>query len=257
VTHRSASPLVQIRPGRFLLKSSTTVVSAVADVPDVVDGAVCRVCEGPTPARFAVCYCCEVLVRQLQIPLVPIVAVTNYRIGDEMHRRLRGYKDAPVAEARHACAAQLAATLDAWLAVSGSRLRRRFGPGWDVVATVPSSHRPSGAPFDAVVSGVPALDGLHRPVLMRGPVSTGHLAAARRGFALGPGVDRDWLRHQTVLVVDDSVVTGARAQSAAAALRLGGARVAGVVAVGRVLAQEVGLHGTLRIPVPPSAARPA
>jgi predicted amidophosphoribosyltransferase len=201
---------------------------------------VCRVCEGPTPARFAVCYCCEVLVRQLQIPLVPIVAVTNYRIGDEMHRRLRGYKDAPVAEARHACAAQLAATLDAWLAVSGSRLRRRFGPGWDVVATVPSSHRPRGAPVDALVSRVRRLDRLHRPLLVRGPVATGHLVAARRGFELSREVDGDWLSDRRVLLFDDSIVTGARAQSAAAALRLGGARVAGVVAVGRAVEPGAG-----------------
>jgi adenine/guanine phosphoribosyltransferase-like PRPP-binding protein len=40
----------------------------------------------------------------------------------------------------------------------------------------------------------------------------------------------------TVLVVDDSVVTGARAQSAAAALRLAGAEVVGVVVLGRFLA---------------------
>jgi hypothetical protein len=218
---------------------------------------VCRVCQGPTRGRFALCYCCRVLVRQLQMPLVPMVAVADYRIGDALHRRLRGYKDAPVAEARRNCVAQLVSLLASWMDASGPQLRRRFGSGWDVVATVPSSHRPSGAPFDAVVSGVPALDGLHRPVLVRGPVPTGHLAAARRGFALGPGVDRDWLRHQTVLVVDDSVVTGARAQSAAAALRLGGARVAGVVAVGRVVAQEVVVHGGLQIPVPPFTARTA
>jgi hypothetical protein len=210
------------------------------------------------------------------MPLVPMVAVADYRVGDALHRRLRGYKDAPVAEARGTCVAQLVSLLDSWMDASRPRLRRRFGSGWDVVATVPSSHRPSGAPFDAVVSGVPALDALHRPVLVRGPAPTGHLAAARRGFALGPGVDRDWLRHQTVLVVDDSVVTGARAQSAAAALRLGGARVAGVVAVGRAMARQVRVNGGLRgrepdpgegssppgrgrlpIPIPPSKARTA
>ena len=214
-------------------------------------------CEGPTNARFAHCYCCRVLVRQLKMPLVPMVAVADYRIGDALHRRLRGYKDAPVAEARRTCIAQLGSLLDSWFEASGPRLHRRFGSGWDVVATVPSSHRPSGAPFDAVVSAVPALDGLHRPVLVRGPVPTGHLEADRRGFALDPEVDREWLRRQTVLVVDDSVVTGARAQSAAAALRLGGARVAGVVAVGRVVAQKVAGRVSPQRPVPPSTARTA
>jgi predicted amidophosphoribosyltransferase len=35
--------------------------------------------------------------------------------------------------------------------------------------------------------------------------------------------------------VDDTIITGARAQSAAAALRLHGAEVIGVLALGRVL----------------------
>jgi predicted amidophosphoribosyltransferase len=212
------------------------MASAVAEV------AVCRICEGPVHPPFVVCFCCEVLVRQLRAPLVPIVAVTNYRIGDEMHRRLRGYKDAPVAEARDTCTSQLAALFDSWLLSSWTRLRRRFGSRWDVVATVPSSRRPrSRAPVDAVVVRVPQLGRLHRPLLMRGPEATGHLVAARRAFELNPDVDRGWLRDQRVLVVDDSVITGARAQSAAAALRLGGARVVGVVAVGRVVTPDSGL----------------
>jgi hypothetical protein len=203
--------------------------SAIADV------VVCPICEGPRQTRFGVCYCCELLARQLRVPLVPIVAVANYRSGDGLHRRLRGYKDAPVAEARGACTTELASLVDTWMLAQGTRLREHFGSSWDVVATVPSSHRPAGAPVDAVVARVPQLDRLRRPLLLRGPESTDHLVAARRGFALRPGVDRGWLRNQRVLVVDDSVITGARAQSAATALRLDGVRVVGVVAIGRMV----------------------
>ena len=49
-------------------------------------------------------------------------------------------------------------------------------------------------------------------------------------------MDRAGLAGLPVLVFDDSVTTGARAQSAAAALRLAGARVVGILAVGRALA---------------------
>jgi len=195
----------------------------------------CRVCEGPTPWPFAVCFCCRALVRQLQMPLVPAVAMTECRVGDAMHRRLRGYKDAPVDEVRRRCAAQLGSLAARWLGADAARLRRRFGSAWDAVATVPSSRRPAGAPVDAVVSLVPQLDRLHRPLLVRGPAPTGHLVADRHGFALDRRVDRAWLRDRRVLVVEDSTITGARAQSAAAALRLGGARVVGVVAIGRVV----------------------
>jgi len=205
-------------------------------VPPATDVRACRVCDGPSRGPFAVCFCCRALVRQLRMPLVPVVAMTDYRVGDEMHRRLRGYKDAPVTEVRRRCTALLAAQAAGWLGADAARLRRRFGSAWDVVATVPSSRRPAGAPVDAVVSRVPQLGRLHRTLLVRGPAPTGHLVADRRGFALDGRVDRGWLRERRILVVEDSTITGARAQSAAAALRLAGARVVGVVAIGRVVA---------------------
>jgi predicted amidophosphoribosyltransferase len=62
--------------------------------------------------------------------------------------------------------------------------------------------------------------------------------ADRNGFALLPGVDRAGLDGLPVLVFDDSITTGARAQSAAATLRLAGARVVGNLAVGRALARD-------------------
>jgi adenine/guanine phosphoribosyltransferase-like PRPP-binding protein len=172
------------------------------------------------------------------MPLVPLTAVASFRVGDAMHRRLRGYKDAPVAEARAAYRERLAAMLDAWLA-AGRTPPPATGAGcWDTLVTVPSSSRPAGAPVEAVISAVPSLARLHRPLLVRGPEPTGHLRAARRGFSLRSGTDTDRLRTLTALVVDDSVVTGARAQSAAAALRLAGARVVGVVALGRLRADD-------------------
>jgi predicted amidophosphoribosyltransferase len=195
----------------------------------------CPVCGGATHAGFAVCYCCATLVRQLNTPLAPVVVVADYRLGDPMHRRLRGYKDAPVAEVRHRHLAELAAILDHWLAANRSGMRRRFGAPWELVATVPSSRRPAGAPADALVSRVTALAGCHAGLLVRGPEDTGHLKAARRGFVLSPTIDAGWLLDRRVLVVDDSIVTGARAQSAVAALRLAGARVVGVMAVGRMV----------------------
>jgi adenine/guanine phosphoribosyltransferase-like PRPP-binding protein len=200
------------------------------------DAEVCRVCGGVAPAGFAHCFCCATLVRQLRMGLVPVVAVAEYRVGDRLHRRLRGYKDAPVAEARETCATFLADLVGRWMAADPDRLCRRFDSGWDLVATVPSSGRPVGAPADALVRRVPPLAAGHRTLLVRGPEPTGHLRAARLGFELSPSVDRESFRSRRVLVFDDSIATGARAQSAAAALRRAGAEVIGVLAVGRVVA---------------------
>ena len=160
----------------------------------VFDVPACRVCGGAAHARFAHCFCCATVVRQLQMPLTPVVAVTEYRVGDRMHRRLRGYKDAPVAEVRQACTTDLAGMVGRWMAANRARLDRRFGSRWDLVATVPSSARPDGVPVDALVARVPDLAGRHRRLLVRGPEPTDHLRAARMGFELAPAVDREWLR---------------------------------------------------------------
>jgi predicted amidophosphoribosyltransferase len=161
-----------------------------------------------------------------------VVATAGFRPGDRLHRRLRGYKDAPTAEARAACADRLASMVGSWMADHPAHLRDRFGPGWEAVCPVPSSARP-GTPVDALVARVPELARCGRALLVRGPAPTGHLRADRRGFELAGSVDPGWLAGRRVLVFDDAVVTGARAQSAAAALRSAGARVVGVLAAGR------------------------
>ncbi len=199
------------------------------------NGVPCLVCGGPTHARFAVCFCCHTTVHQLRMPLAPVLAIAEYRTGDGLHRRLRGYKDAPVAEARHVYGAELAGLVRSWLAADPARLTHRFGTRWDVVATVPSTTRPGVAPTEVLVNQVPDLAPGHRRLLVRGPERTDHLLAARRGFEVPPEVDRSWLHSRRVLVFDDSVTTGSRAQSAVAALRMAGAHVVGVLAVGRAV----------------------
>jgi adenine/guanine phosphoribosyltransferase-like PRPP-binding protein len=182
------------------------------------------------------------------MPLTPVVAVADYWIGDDMHRHLRGYKDAPVGEARRAHVEQLTALIDDWLVRHRRRLSGRFGSGWDVVATVPSSCRPRGAPVDALVSGVVELRRRWLPLLIRGEEAIDHLIASRHGFEVEASVDRAWLRRRRVLVVDDTIITGARAQSAAATLRLSGAAVAGILVVGRGLAPVAGTAPGLCLP---------
>ncbi len=195
----------------------------------------CTVCERGVPGPVPVCYCCRVLVGQLRLPLVRLTAVVTYRLGDRTHRLLRGYKDAPETESRVACRGELASLVADWLASSGAGFVARGERAWTVVTGVPSTCRPGSAPVDRLIEAVPDLAPLHRPLLVRGTGVLDHLVADRSGFDVASGVDRVWLASQRVLVVEDSAVTGARAQSAAAALRLAGGRVAGVLAVGRAL----------------------
>src|SRR5271166_3575521 len=210
----------------------------------------CSVCGRPTRG-FARCFCCTTIVEQLGLPLVPVVAMTEYRIGDRMHGLLRGYKDAPSTEARAARIFALAALVELWLAANADAVRARFSGGWDLVTTVPSSRGRAGSPAEALVEAIPGLAELDRPLLVRGDEPLGHLVASRRGYVASPGIDRRALHARKVLVFDDTVTTGARAQSAAAALRECGARVAGILVVGRVLGveprQRVSLKGATEV----------
>ncbi len=198
----------------------------------------CASCDGPVRPGARRCYCCDRLVHALGLPLAPLAAACTYRVGDQAHRWLRAYKDAPSAALRDVTARALAERFGAWLAWAGEDLAERFGGRWAAVATVPST-RPGrcGAPVDALVGAVPALAGLPRVRLVRGPAAAGHLVADARAFVPAPGERRP---DGPVLVVDDTVTTGARAQSAVACLRAGGWRVTGAVAVGRALAPEAG-----------------
>jgi len=183
------------------------------------------------------------VAEQLGLPLVPLVALVEYRVGDRTHHRLRGYKDDPVHEVRAQCRRHLVDELSRSMAVRRRHLDRQLGT-WSVVTTVPSSCRPGPAPAERLVEGVPELASRHMRLLVSGPGSVGHLHAHRTGFALAPGVDRAGLAGLAVLVFDDTTTTGAAGQSAAAALRLAGAQVVGVLAMGRALTPESPLsHG--------------
>ena len=181
--------------------------------------------------------------------MVPTVVVHEYRVGDDGHRRLRGYKDAPTAEARRLHRRRVVDELATWIDGFGDRVDRRLG-AWTVVTPVPSTRRPGPAPAGALLDAVPALAARHLPLLARGTGALGHLTARRDGFAPAPGVDRAGLEELDVLVFDDSVTTGARSQSAAAALRLAGVDVVGILAVGRALPPEAGLVGRRAGPRP-------
>ena len=182
-------------------------------------------CRGPVSPDFARCYQCgrhDLLGRGLLADaVVPIsYAIRGTAFADDLWR----YKawPAPAAPAR----ASVLALLLAFLADHGACVWGHAGmlpPGF--LAVVPTgAGRPGPHPLLALIS----------PYL-RLPACTLAIRPGRQGrdldldrFRAGPipaGAD--------VLLVDDTWVTGASAQSAAAALKLAGARHVAVVVLGR------------------------
>lgn len=160
-----------------------------------------------------------------------------YMIPGGLHATLRCYKDGGAADDRRRHAAFVASLLARFLFDHGDCLRRGRAGGWDFITTVPSTGRPGPHPLERALGLVPWLAAQHRETLVRGTGMMGHNVACDTGFVANSDV-----RDARVLVVDDTFTTGARAQSAASALQLAGARVIAVVPIGRVIDPSHGEH---------------
>ena len=147
--------------------------------------------------------------------------------GEPLAEDLRRYKSERAAGAPEAVA-RLQELLAAFLRDEGDALWRAAGmpAGPSAVAVVPSGQGRLGAhPLTEIVRSCLAL-----PLI--------RLSIAPQVIHVR-GVDPDWLRvtgsvaGTDVLVVDDTWVSGGSAQSAAAALKLAGARRVAIVVLGR------------------------
>ena len=110
----------------------------------------------------------------------------HLRLGDEMHRTLRRYKDAASATTRHRAAARCAGLLSDFVDGHRQGIEALAGGPWDTVVTVPSSTGPSRWPVDAVVCGVGSLAADHRRLLVKGTGRLDHLQAHGRASSSIP-----------------------------------------------------------------------
>jgi hypothetical protein len=162
-------------------------------------------------------------------------------LPDELYRVLMGYKESPVREARLRYSALVGTLFSAYLRGHRRCLTAVLGGPVDLVLPVPSSHRPGRAPLEQVrqlpsaisqawgerVSWAPR-------VLGRAGAPVGHMHPHRRAFSVPDG-GTSLVAGARVALLDDTYVSGARSQSAAAALRHAGAASVLIVPLGRVL----------------------
>jgi hypothetical protein len=208
---------------RLWLRSALPALYPIG--PHAAGSAACLVCRGPVRAGCARCYQCESHQRLghglLADALVPVsYAVRGTAFADDLWR----YKSpqAPDGSARRSLLALLLAFLDDH---AGCVWRHAGMPAPDRLAVVPSGvGRPGPHPLLALAS--PYLRLPPWPLAIR-PGSQGRDLDVHRFLAgrAGPG--------RGVLLLDDTWVSGASAQSAAAALKLAGARHVAVVVLGR------------------------
>jgi hypothetical protein len=181
---------------------------------------------------------------RLGLPLAPVLPAYLCPVPGSLYTVLMGYKEAPVAEARRRFAGRVSRLFADFFVTHRTCLAEATGDGVDLIVPVPSSSRPGRASLEAVdglgarsVASVWSGASWAPGVLQRAEGAIGAMRPNARAFAV-PDSWRATVRGSRVLLLDDTYVSGARAQSAAAALRRGGARTVLIVPLGRVIRPE-------------------
>jgi hypothetical protein len=176
----------------------------------------------------------------LGVPLAPVVPVRLCPLPSPLYAVLMGYKESPVGEARHRYTPMVRALLDAFLAVHAPCVAAAAGGPIHFAMPVPSTARPGGSPLAGVEELAEdvcrRMEGARwsSRILRRGDAPVAHMSPDAGAFTVAPEA-RPALTGGRCLLIDDTYVSGARAQSAAATLRRAGATAVVIVALGRVL----------------------
>jgi hypothetical protein len=197
-----------------------------------IGGMDCRTCRGPVQAGFARCYQCDLAHARCAGLLADVVAPVAYAVkGGRLAGDLWRYKSGAAGATE--AGARLTAMLARFLREHSDQVWQAAGmiAGPGLAAVVPSGQgRPGAHPLLGIVASC-----VDVPIV---PLSSAPGAAARaRGLA--DGVAAGWLTvgaavaGTDVLLVDDTWVSGASAQSAVAALKAAGARRVALVVIGR------------------------
>ena len=182
----------------------------------------CLVCCGPAAPGFGHCFACRTVARLLHRCSPPSCPFACAAVPGRLYTVLMGYKESPVDAARRHFARLVGEHFATLFGDHAACVRALLGGGIDVVLPVPSSSRPGRSSLegvrdlgDLVVSafgpGAHWMPGL----LRRSGAPVGHMRPHARAFA---PTDQAAVRHARVLLLDDTYVSGARAQSASAAL---------------------------------------
>jgi predicted amidophosphoribosyltransferase len=157
---------------------------------------------------------------------------------------LLGYKESPIDEVRSSSSRRVRELFSELFADHLACLTTAMRGGADLVVPVPSSRRPGRAALERaeglaeVTLSALAPDGRWLPsALRRADGEIGHMRPNACAFVVPPSL-RTAVHGARAILLDDIYVSGSRAQSAAVALRLCGARTVLIVPLGRVLRPE-------------------
>ena len=200
---------------------------------------VCEVCLCFTDDRFPTCYPCGHRPRHADAVLP--VSYTGY--DGQLYHALAQYKRQRNLRVAHSLRLQLAAVLWRFLAEHECCVGEAAGieTSFDIVTTVPSSDgvRDEIHPLRAIVSEtVGATRSRFQRLLTRSELEAEKRDVAPEKFSSSTELDG-----ASVLLIDDTWVSGGSVQSAAGALKAAGAGTVGVVVLGRLIDQTYADQG--------------
>lgn len=192
--------------------------------PGTYEG-VCPWCQGLLAGRDAMCFNCEDNARALDGVVQPIVPISLYSKPSQLRDWLTFYKDDGDVMADPAAGRAIATILERFFSENQEWLTGLRASG---AIVVPSTLRPPPHPLAVLLQQRGSLPFDVTYGLQRTAASLGHNQPNKDAFIATEG-----LRGRRILLLDDVYTSGARAQSAAYALRQVGAEVAALCVIGR------------------------
>jgi predicted amidophosphoribosyltransferase len=195
---------------------------------------VCDTCHGAPRPGYGRCWSCDTTRANVSHPLALVVPVSLTRTDSEaqLHNVLRDYKHSPDPAVRDRHQLHVAALLWRFLGHHRRCVEEAAGRPFDTITVVPSKSGRTGAhPLEQAIGRTPQrMRELHQRLLEPGPGEIRRNAPADDGFLATPQA-----AGRQVLLIDDTLTSGAKLQSAASALTLGGATVVAGLVLGRVI----------------------
>jgi hypothetical protein len=190
------------------------------------------------------CFACNTLTARLRGPLTPVLPSSLCPLPGPLYGVLMSYKESPVDDVRRWFARRVCQLFDAFLTDHRACIEGALDGVVDLVLPVPSSLRPDGSPLahledlpERVVAALAPGARWAPAALRRAAGEIGHMRPNPAAFTVPPPF-REAVRGSRVVLLDDTYVSGSRAQSAALALRRARARAVVIAPLGRVVRPE-------------------
>lgn len=200
-------------------------------MPPRAAGDVCSICRSWRKPGYAVCWNCQTAADQLGAA-VPVISVSIYSKPSVLREWLTFYKPSRgVENPEYRQSLREAAAV--FLETYADELTADFGP-FDLAVPVPSGGGALGAVADVIGPSVESLLAPVEEIVTLAPgahVRAGHYSDS--WFTVSRNVEGT-----RIVMLDDVYASGARAQSASAALRKKGADVTLIIVIGRRINPE-------------------